>query len=134
MDSALALTYYRKNYLLGVARPGAISYDGSSLTLYANDLTQVWSAPLSAVRVKKGMGILTVSINGAKTSILTAVGGNTSPPPSPQLRQFLENGHGIPNAPSANAIASAVSLAGAGVYAKGQKALREFFSQLGVVD
>lgn len=136
MSMTLALTYYRKNYLFGVARPGALMYDGVSLSLYANDLSQVWSAPLSAVQVKKGMGILTVKINGSKASILTAVGGTTSPGPSPQLRHFLTTGEGIANAPSVNAadIASVMNLGGVGVYAKGQKALRNFFSGLGVLN
>lgn len=136
MASPRALVYYRKNYLAGVARPGALSFDGSTLALHANDLSLVWAAPLSDVRVKKGMGILTLSINGPKASILTAVGGRTSPSPSHELKDLLESGQGIAHAPSVSsaAFASAANVAGVGVYAKGQKSLREFFATLGVLD
>lgn len=135
MDTPLALVYYRKNYLAGVARPGALSFDGATLALHANDLSLVWAAPLSEVKVKKGMGILTVSINGAKASILTAIGGATSPSPSAELKRLLESGTGIANAPSVDAarLASSASAAGVGVYAKGQKSLRDFFTALGVL-
>ena len=135
MDTAHALVYYRKNYLVGVARPGALSFDGSILTLHANDLTTVWSAPLTDISVKKGMGILTVSINGAKTSILTAIGGKTSPSPSRELQGWLESSKGLIDAPSVNAaaVASWVGVSGVGVYASGQKSLREFFTALGVM-
>ena len=135
MDTAHALVYYRKNYLVGVARPGALSFDGATLALYANDLTPVWSAPLADVSVKKGMGILTVSIGGAKTSILTAIGGKTSPSPSRELQGWLESSKGLIDAPSVNAaaVASWVGVSGVGVYASGQKSLREFFTALGVM-
>lgn len=81
VEPSAALAYYRKNYLFGVARPGALVFDGTVLGLYGNDLSEIWAASLGQVRVKKGMGTLTVSIDGAKASILTAVGGNTSPAP-----------------------------------------------------
>ncbi|MET0931988.1 MAG: hypothetical protein ABWX74_20905 [Aeromicrobium sp.] len=135
MDTSRALVYYRTNYLLGVARPGALSFDGTDLALHANDLSLVWSAPVSTVKVKKGMGILTLSIDGAKTSILTAVGGTPSPSPSPELKALLESGPGIANAPSVDsaALASSASAAGIGVYATGQKSLRDYFTALGVM-
>jgi hypothetical protein len=136
MDTAHALVYYRKNYLAGIARPGALSFDGTSLTLCANDLSVVWSAPLETIRVKKGMGILTLSIKGTKTAILTAIGGKTSPAPSAQLQGLLESGQGIASAPSvdAAAVASWANAVGVGVYAMGQKALRDYFAGLGVLD
>lgn len=135
MDPAIAHAYYRKNYLFGVARPGAIVFDGTSLSLYDNGVAQVWSAPLSAVQVKKGAGTLTVSINGIKASILTAVGGTISPAPSPQLKALLAGQQGIPGAPTVDKAyrASEANVFGSGVYAKGQKALREFFGTLGVL-
>lgn len=136
MDIVRAFAYYRTNYLMGVARPGALTFDGSRLTMYANDLSVVWEAPLSDVRVKKGMGILTVSIGGEKASILTAVGGRTSPRPSDQLTALLESGAGIAGAPSVSD-AQHVSWRGmpdVGAYAQGQKALRDFFGALGVLD
>lgn len=135
VEPSAALAYYRKNYLFGVARPGALVFDGTVLGLYGNDLSEIWAASLGQVRVKKGMGTLTVSIDGAKASILTAVGGNTSPSPSRELTGFLQGHQGIPGAPSVNAafIASNVNVLGVGTYAKGQKALREFFGQLGVL-
>ncbi|KQX75812.1 hypothetical protein ASD10_11885 [Aeromicrobium sp. Root472D3] len=131
-----AFVYYRENYLMGVARPGALSSDGSHLTLQSNDLQVVWQAPVGDVRVKKGMGILTVSIKGEKASILTAVGGRTSPRPSDELTALLESGHGIADAPSVRD-AQYVSWRGmpsVGAYAQGQKALRELFASLGVLD
>jgi hypothetical protein len=135
MDTTRALVYYRKNYLAGVARPGALSSDGTTLTLHANDLSVVWAAALSSVTVKKGMGILTVSIDGAKTSILTAIGGRTSPSPSAQLKGLLESGSGLADQPSVDSAswASSAHAAGIGVYAKGQKSLREYFTSLGVM-
>lgn len=135
METTRALAYYRTNYLLGVARPGALSFDGATLLLQANDLSVVWSAPVSSVRVKKGMGILTVSINGDKASILTAVGSGTAAAPSAELKALLESGAGLENAPSVDAArrASSVNRPGIATYAQGQKALREFFQTLGVM-
>lgn len=135
MDTARALVYYRQNYLLGVARPGALHFDGTNLTLHANDLSIVWTEPLSAIKVKKGMGILTVSINGDRAGILTAIGGRTSPSPSAELKNLLESGNGVANAPSVDSVelASVVNVAGVGIYAKGQKSLRAFFEALGVM-
>jgi hypothetical protein len=136
METPLALVYHRKNYLLGVARPGALSFDGTDLTLLANDLSVVWKAPLRDVRVKKGMGILAVSIAGTKTAILTAIGGSTSPSPSPELQHALESGTAIANTTSADAaaFASSARLAGIAVYASGQKSLCDYFTALGVLD
>ena len=136
METVRAFVYYRENYLMGVARPGALSSDGSHLTLQSNDLQVVWQAPVSDVRVKKGMGILTVSIKGEKASILTAVGGRTSPRPSGELTALLESGQGIADAPSVKD-AQYVSWRGmpsVGAYAQGQKALRAMFDSLGVLD
>ncbi len=135
MEPALALAYYRERYLFGVARPGALVFDGTDLALYANDLSLVWRSALDSVSVKKGTGILTLSIDGKKASILTAVGSGSSPSISPELKHLLESGEGIPNAPSvaATSVASSANLAGIGVYARGQKALRSFFEGLGVM-
>lgn len=135
MEITRALAYYRTNYLMGVARPGALSFDGTTLVLQANDLSVVWSAPLSAVKVKKGMGILTVSINGDKASILTAVGSGTAAAPSTELKALLESGAGLEEAPSVDAAtrASSMNRLGVAAYAQGQKALRGFFETLGVM-
>lgn len=135
MNTAHALVYYRKNYLAGIARPGAMSFDGTDLTLRANDLSVVWAAPLDVVTVKKGMGILTLSLKGDKTAILTAIGGKTSPSPSRELTGFLESNRPIDNAPSVDAArwASWSNAGGIGVYAQGQKALRDYFTSLGVM-
>jgi hypothetical protein len=135
MDIVRAFAYYRTNYLFGVARPGAITFDGARLALRSNDLGVVWEAPLAEVRVTKGMGILTVSVSGQKASILTAVGGRTSPSPSAGLTRLLEEGTGLPDAPPIER-AQHVSFRGmpdVGAYAQGQKALRELFASLGVL-
>ncbi|MET0820056.1 MAG: hypothetical protein ABWY58_03755, partial [Aeromicrobium sp.] len=66
----------------------------------------------------------------------TAVGGRTSPRPSGELTALLESGTGIAGAP-AMSDAQHVSWRGmpdVGAYAQGQKALREFFGSLGVLD
>ena len=135
MDNPHALVFYRKNYLAGIARPGALLFDGTKLTLCDNDLNPVWSAPLDVVQVKKGMGILTVSLKGEKASILTAIGSGTSPSPSDRLTAFLESGTNIDGAPSVDEAwrASSFGRVGIATYAVGQKALREYFIALGVL-
>lgn len=136
MQIVRALAYYRTNYLMGVARPGALTYDGSKLALYANDLSLVWDAPASDVRVKKGMGILTVSIQGKKASILTAIGSRASPMASAELKALLESGAGIAGTPPVRQAERGSYSPAPPVfaYAQGQKALREFFASLGVMD
>jgi hypothetical protein len=117
METVRAFVYYRENYLMGVARPGALSSDGSHLTLQSNDLQVVWQAPVSDVRVKKGMGILTVSIKGEKASILTAAGATCCAPAMSDAQHV--SWRGMPDI---------------GAYAQGQKALRAMFESLGVLD
>lgn len=85
-----ALVYWRKNYLFGVARPGALICDGTTFACLDNDLATVFSAPLSSVRVTKGFGIFRLFIDGVRASYLTPIGGTPSPEPSAALLHFLQ--------------------------------------------
>jgi hypothetical protein len=149
-----ALTYWRKNYLIGVARPAALSWDGTTLTCVDNALATVFSGPLSSVTVKKGVGIFKVSVDGEHVAFLTPTGSTTASGPSAELLQYLQE----PAAgPSAGEVAtSSVGLAGAVVggvagaalgavsgaaeqvfatasYIQGTKALGKFFTTIGAL-
>lgn len=50
--------YYRKNYLFGIARPGALVFDGTSLSCYDNALQSVFNIPLGSLTVKEGSASL----------------------------------------------------------------------------
>ena len=157
-QSQKAFIYYRKNYLFGVARPGALVCDGATVTCYDNDLQQVFSAPIQSVLVKEGFGIFKVHVDGKRVSLLTPVGGNTSPAPSQKLTEFLQspslnadNGSLVGSAAGTTAMGTAVSdsspaLGAAGVglgavgqavavadYVQGQKGLREFLQTAGLL-
>ena len=158
-QSQKAFIYYRKNYLFGVARPGALVCDGVNVTCYDNDLQQVFSAPAQSVTVKEGFGIFKVHVDGKKVSLLTPVGGNTSPNPSQKLTEFLQsssldasdNGSLVGSSAATSTMGTAVAdsspaLGAAGVglgavgqavavvdYVQGQKGLREFLQAAGLL-
>lgn len=139
-----ALAYWRKNYLFGVARPGALVFDGTTFTCLDNNLAVVFSGPLSSLTVKKGWGIYEVFADGKRISYLTPVGGTPSPEPSPALLQFLQSPVASAGGPlgSAAALASGVAWgadAGDAVgqvfatvdYVRGNKALGEYLKFIG---
>jgi hypothetical protein len=129
-----AMVYWRKNYLFGVARPGALVFDGATLTCIDNELAPVFSAPISSVGAKKGFGIFKLFINGERVSFLTPVGGSPSPAPSAALLNYLNTR--APLSPSGGQ-AGASGLAGAGRImggAAGDAAtVAGAFAQVGVV-
>jgi hypothetical protein len=154
-----AFIYYRKNYLFGIARPGALVCDGTNVIVYDNKLQQVFSVPVQSVTIKEGKGIFKVFQNGKRISLLTPVGGGTSPDPSQELKDFMQsssldtsNGVLVAGAAAATVMGSAVSgsspaLGAAGVglgvageaiavagYIKGQKGLREFLQGVGILN
>jgi hypothetical protein len=159
MQLQKAFVYYRKNYLLGVARPGALVYDGVTLNCYGNDLQQIFSVPVQSVTIKEGFGIFKVIVDGAQISILTPVGGGISPSPSEQLNRFLQTSSSLAAASGGiatgsvgaaeigNAVSSAAPVIGAvgvgigvvgqavaiATYIKGQDGLREFFRRSGFI-
>jgi hypothetical protein len=150
-----ALVYWRKNYLVGVARPGALTFDGNNLTCVDNDLSLVFSGNLSTMTAKKGFGIFKVYIGGERVSFLTPVGGAPSPAPSTRLLEYLDTTG--PRSPSdgqvetmellgagkilggvaGNASVAAGAIGQAAVvanYARGNKALGAFLTSIGVLN
>ena len=83
------LTYWRKNYLFGVARPAALSWDGTTLMCLDNALAPVFAGPLSSVSVKKGFGIFKVYVDGRRIGFLTPTGSDIAAEPSAALLQYL---------------------------------------------
>ena len=109
-----ALAYYRKNYLFGVARPGALVIDDGSLTCLSNDLSVVFSIPAGLLRIKEGFGIFKIYSGDQRVSVVTPVGATTSPRPSDQLSQFLTGEIGMPGRTTgAGAVAGGVMLGNA---------------------
>ncbi|MEO6110076.1 MAG: hypothetical protein ABIP50_03655 [Candidatus Saccharimonadales bacterium] len=139
------LGYWRKNYLFGIARPGALYFDGTNFTCYDNKLQSVFSAPLKSVTIKKGAGVFNVLIDGVQTSILTYRGGGISPTPSKQLLAFMEQSTSGAYKNDLPIIATGVStlvspVLGAAVdvvaiadYVKGQKTLGQFLQSIGLL-
>lgn len=103
-----ALVYHRKNYLFGVARPGALVSDGETLACLDNALAPVFRAPLAAVTVKKGFGIFSVFVDGSRVAYLTPVGGDTSPAPSAELLVFLRSAGSDSTVEGAASVASGI--------------------------
>jgi len=149
-----ALAYWRKNYLIGVARPAGLSWDGTTLTCVDNTLATVFSGPLSSVTVKKGVGIFKVSVDGEHVAFLTPTGSTTAAEPSPALLQYLREPSASPSA--AEVVTSSAGVAGAviggaagatldtvggaaeqvfaiGSYIQGTKALGRFFTSIGAL-
>lgn len=52
-----AFIYYRKNYLFGIARPGALVLSESTVACYDNALQQVFFGPTGTVKAKEGFGV-----------------------------------------------------------------------------
>ena len=149
-----ALTYWRKNYLIGVARPAGLSWDGTTLTCVDNALATVFSGPLSSVTVKKGVGIFKVSVDGEHVAFLTPTGSTTAAEPSAALLQYLQEPSAQPSA--AEAVTSSAGVVGAVIggaagaaldavggaaeglfatasYIQGTKALGRFFTSIGAL-
>lgn len=136
-----AFVFYRKNYLFGVARPGALVYDGATLACYGNELQPIFNEPVASVTVKEGFGIFKIFVNGKRISILTPVGGETSPVPSEQLGKYLEapiqTQQAGANVPIVDALSAGAAVVGQVAvvtnYVKGQQGLREFFKATGFI-
>jgi len=141
-----ALTYWRKNYLWGVARPAALVFDGTTFSCLDNDLATVFSGPLSSVTVKKGWGIFSVFVDGERIAYLTPTGSTTAPEPSPALLHFLQQRS--TGSPADGLSAAATLAAGPAMgdvvdavgqvfstvsYVRGTKALGEYLTDIGAL-
>ena len=149
-----ALGYWRTNYLFGVARPTALSWDGTTLTCLDNALATVFSGPLSSVSVKKGLGIFKVYVDGERVGFVTPTGSTTAPEPSSALLQYLRQ----PSASASAAEVATTAASGAGAviggvagaaldsvagaaeqvfatagYVKGMNELGRFFTSIGAL-
>jgi hypothetical protein len=136
-----ALVFWRKNYLMGVARPSALVFDGSTLTCLDNDLAPVFSAAPPSLSMTKGFGIFRVFVDGERIGYLTPVGGDTSPAPSAALQQFLQNTPTGREGALGTAVSVGSALGGSDVasilstvtYAQGMKSLSAFLTAVGVL-
>ncbi|GAA3645759.1 hypothetical protein [Microbacterium marinilacus] len=85
-----ALVYWYKRPVLAIARPGALTYDGRSITCVDNEFDPVFGAPLAMVTVKRRFGVFQVCVDGRHVSYLSPIRGLLSPAPSERLLRSLD--------------------------------------------
>jgi hypothetical protein len=136
-----ALVFWRTNYLMGVARPSALVFDGSTVTCLDNELAPVFSAAPPSLTMTKGFGIFRVFVDGERIGYLTPVGGSTSPAPSAALQQFLAQTPTGTEGALGTAVSVGSAIGGSDVadilstitYAQGMKSLSAYLTAVGVL-